>query len=195
MLTDTLPYGEAFAIMADGLNEARALRVVEILNDFRTLQLHISQLKSDAPRGGEREEGYVLMNQCVAEAQQLLTAEFSPDAIQQSGGNGEAEKIQLQRIIVDASCRRFQAHKIYLRMAAARRWEISRMQVLQGQRPGHQHTEALAAVNQTLREELSGITDSYVINDLRSSDMRAGHWLDDDPPLSTILNRLQSQLG
>lgn len=190
---ETLPYGEPFPIMADGrktihfcqtsfnihalltfliytVNDARALRVVEIINDFRNLQLHISQLKSDAPRGQENEEGYVVMSQCVVEAQRLLTSQFNTD--QRSKGNGEAEKVQLQRyapealrihwdggthitlfdrIIVDASCRRFQAHKIYLKMAAARRWEMNRSQILQGQKPGPRHSGALAAIDQTLR--------------------------------------------
>lgn len=55
------------------------------------------------------------------------------------------------RIILDASARRFQAHKIYQRMAAARRWAMSRAQVLQGQRPSSRHTAALAALDDTLR--------------------------------------------
>ena len=79
------------------VNEARALRVVEIINDFRTLQIHISQLKSDPPSGAEREEGYVVMSQCVGEAQHLLAAQFNPESAQQLSGNGEREKMQLQR--------------------------------------------------------------------------------------------------
>lgn len=39
------------------------------------------------------------------------------------------------RIILDASGRRFQAHKIYLRAAAARRWAINRASAPPGQKP------------------------------------------------------------
>lgn len=102
-------------------------------------------------------------------------------------------------------------------MAAARRWEMGRTRILQGQKPESRHAQALAAVNQTLRDvrfcfspfiyfsakcsktkrgrlqELSEITDNYIINDLRSTDLRAGHWLGDDPTLSTIRSWIRSQ--
>ena len=54
------------------------------------------------------------------------------------------------RIILDASARRFQAHKIYLRIAAARRWSMNRAQVLQGQKPAQRHHAALANADRTL---------------------------------------------
>lgn len=89
------------------VNEARALRVVEIINDFRTLQIHIPQLKSEPPGGAEREEGYIVMSQCIAEAQQLLAAQFSPESAQHLSGNGEGEKIQLQRYVLLADIAAF----------------------------------------------------------------------------------------
>ena len=36
-------------------------------------------------------------------------------------------------------------------------------------------------------KELSEVTDQHVFSDLQSADMRAGYWLNEDPPLSTIL--------
>ncbi|EGD83930.1 hypothetical protein H112_07612 [Trichophyton rubrum D6] len=178
--------------MSDGYNEARALRVSELINDFRTLLVHISQLKLDATEMAEVAQGYVLMRQCVAEAQELLASQFDIQSIQNLQGDGEFEKVQLQRIILDASARRFQAHKIYQRMAAARRWAMGRAQVLQDQRPSSHHTAALAALDDTLRTELSRITDSYVLSTLASADVRAGYWLNEDPSLSTILNWIWS---
>ncbi|EEP82596.1 conserved hypothetical protein [Uncinocarpus reesii 1704] len=178
--------------MADGLNEARALRVTELMNDFRTLLLHISQLKTDSPLGEEHEEGYALMRRCFHEAQSLISAQFNVESIQNGNGDGEWQKVQLQRIILDASARRFQAHKLYLRMAAAKRWATSRMQVLHGQKPSQLHRAALRTIDETLRNELSSFTDSYIRNDLRSADARAGHWLAEDPELSTILQWFRS---
>jgi hypothetical protein len=54
-------------------------------------------------------------------------------------------------IIVDASVRRHQAHKIYLRAAAALRWVNSRAAVLQGHRPHAGHAPALQLIRNTLR--------------------------------------------
>jgi hypothetical protein len=53
------------------------------------------------------------------------------------------------RIILDASCRRFQAHKIYLRAAAARRWAINRASA-QGQKPSERESR-LKSVDDLLR--------------------------------------------
>jgi hypothetical protein len=56
------------------------------------------------------------------------------------------------RVILDASARRFQAHKVYLRAAAARRWAIHRQNILRGQRAGPQHASQLKAVDDTFRQ-------------------------------------------
>ncbi|PGH06563.1 hypothetical protein AJ79_06502 [Helicocarpus griseus UAMH5409] len=177
--------------MADGLNDARAIRVTELMNDFRTLHQHIAQLKRDPPPGEAGEEGYVLMRQCILEAQTLLSLGFNVQPTQ--GSSAEAEKVQLQRVIVDASARRFQAHKIYLKMAAASRWVTNRAQVLQGQKMSAQHVAGLRAVSQTLHSEVAAITDSSVVDNLRTADINAGYWLGDDPSLSTILNWIRTQ--
>ncbi len=44
-------------------------------------------------------------------------------------------------------------------------------------------------------QELSQITDQHVASDLHGADRRAGHWLDEDPPLDRLLAwiRLQPQ--
>ncbi|KAL2222908.1 hypothetical protein M432DRAFT_635544 [Thermoascus aurantiacus ATCC 26904] len=179
--------------MADGLNEARALRVAELMNDYRTLQLHIAQQKADLPPEDNGEEGYRVMRECLTAAQSLLSSKYNLASTQTQGGDEETRKAQLQRIILDSSARRFQAHKIYLRIAAARRWVINREHVLCGQRPDAFHASRLRAVDDLLREELANVTDQYVVSDLRAADVRAGHWLDEDPSLSTILDWIQSQ--
>jgi len=55
------------------------------------------------------------------------------------------------RIILDASTRRFQTHKIYLRAAAAMRWVGHRAQILQGQKANGRHANALHALDEHLR--------------------------------------------
>jgi hypothetical protein len=179
--------------MADGLNQARALRVAEIINDYRTLLIHVPQQNVQAPPEDAHEEGYVVLRESIAAAQTLISASYNARAGPTQASSEETERAELQRVILDASTRRFQAHKIYLRAAAARRWAIHRQNILRGQRPGPQHASQLKAVNDAFRQELQQITNAHVVADLRAADVRAGHWLDDDPSLSAILALIRSQ--
>jgi len=54
-------------------------------------------------------------------------------------------------IMLDASARRFQAQKIYLRAVAATRWANSRAVILQGQKPQAGHLPSLQATSEGLR--------------------------------------------
>jgi len=174
--------------MADGLNDARAMRVAELMNDYRTLQLHISQHGTDIPSSSERSlEGYRVMIESVQAAQRLLSVGFS-NTPSRNSGDDETQKAQLRHVIVDASARRFQAHKLYLRVAAARRWAIHRSTVLRA--PRADDASRLREGDIMLQHELMEVTDHYVFSDLQSADMRAGYWLDEDPALSTILGRI-----
>lgn len=192
------------------------MRVAELLNDYRTLLLHISQQQADTSPEEYYEEGFTVLRECHAAAQRLLSANYHPCPVTGTG-NAETEKAELQRytftlrhgaiasiaincplydpntypnpgsrVIIDSSTRRFQAHKIYLRAAAARRWAMTRTNILRGQRPTPAHAPALKAAHVTLQQELARVTDQHVIADLRAADLRAGHWLDDDPSLDTI---------
>ncbi|OJJ76117.1 hypothetical protein ASPBRDRAFT_51779 [Aspergillus brasiliensis CBS 101740] len=177
--------------MADGLNEARALRVAEIINDYRTLLVHISQQNVQIPSAEANEEGYKTIREGLAAAQALMSSNYNP-SMTPAQSNVETEKAELQRVILDASARRFQAHRIYLRVAAARRWAINRQNVLRGQQPGPQHAAQLKTVSNTFRQEMAQVTDQYVVADLRAADTRAGHWLADDPSLPVILTWIRS---
>ncbi|KAF9891107.1 hypothetical protein FE257_005043 [Aspergillus nanangensis] len=178
--------------MADGLNQARALRVAEIINDYRTLLVHISQQNVQVPGAEINEDGYRVIRECLAASQTLMSSNYSAAIPPAHGNNEETEKAELRRVIVDASARRFRAHKIYLRVAAAKRWAINRQNVLRGSPPGPQHASQLQTISATLRQELSQLTDQYVVSDLRAADVRARHWLDDDPSLPTILGWIRS---
>lgn len=56
------------------------------------------------------------------------------------------------RILLDASARRFQAKKIYMRMVAAARWVNMRSGILQGQTRHAGHTAALRQADQALQQ-------------------------------------------
>lgn len=155
-------------------NERRAIRVAELMNDYRTLQHYIVQVQATPSNGDYNEEGYSILRQCSNDAQALLSATFTD---MQSGGAGlEGEKGQLQgylsppldadctpfvamltggvsskRIMIDASVRRFLAQRIYLRATAATRWASSRAAILQGHKAHAGHALALQQVDNQLR--------------------------------------------
>jgi len=171
------------AIMADGLNNARAMRVAEILNDYRSVQNYIAAIRASPSAEEYNEDGFVILRQCVVQAQQLLAQPFNTET-----GSADAEQIKadLRRIIADAAVRRFKAQKIYLRATAALRWINARNQVLQGQRPHAGHAATLQQIRNTLSLELAAITDARVDATLRQNDTAAGKWLAEDPSLVMI---------
>lgn len=79
------------------VNQARALRVAEIINDYRTLLVHISQQNVPAPAADYWEDGYKIIRECLAEAQALMSSNYMPSIPAAGGSNEEAEKVQLQR--------------------------------------------------------------------------------------------------
>jgi hypothetical protein len=173
------------------------MRVLEIMNDFRTLQVHINSLttRSDAHPPDTQSyylDGYVVLRQCEAESQAILAMHYNPGNLGlQSGPIAETEvqKATLQRfattfgsartealgsntvcrIILDAGTRRLQAHKIYLRASAAMRWVQMRAQLLRGEKPGPRHVDGLRAIDRRLRE----VCLSYL---WFSSDVVPGWW-------------------
>lgn len=146
--------------------------MAEIINDYRTLLLHIPQQNIDASPEDYWEQGHVLMRECLAAAQALMGSNYTPAIVFGQASNEEAEKVQLQRyvltyvlvtlrdidltdlnrVILDGSARRFQAHRIYLRIAAARRWVLHRTRILHGQRPTAQHSVQLRAIDGTFQQ-------------------------------------------
>ncbi|OQD63314.1 hypothetical protein PENPOL_c009G07563 [Penicillium polonicum] len=166
--------------MADGLNQARAMRVAEIINDYRTLLLHISQQHVEPSQEEYWEDGFVVLRESLASAQTLMSVNYQACPVT-GQGNVETEKAELQRVILDSSARRFQAHKIYLRAAAARRWAMTRASFR-----GSNSTAQLKSTTATLHQDLARFTDQHVVADLRAADLRAGHWFDDDPSLEAI---------
>lgn len=111
------------------------------------------------------------------------------------------------RVLLDASTRRFQAQKIYLRASAAHRWAQYRTAVLQGAKPDSSHAMALQATDEHLQavseppspvrfgpladlspsQEVALITDGAVFTQLRAADQQAQCWVGEDPPLRFIV--------
>ncbi|KAL8946814.1 MAG: hypothetical protein Q9222_006839 [Ikaeria aurantiellina] len=163
------------------------------MTDFQILQRRIAEYAPNPPPEDYYEEGYEVLRQCRAEAQAVLVVPYPVDLSQVSSGLGEQEKRQLQRIILDASARRFQSKKIYLRAVAAVRWSNARNVILDnGKSPQSQNVLLQQATN-SLRAELAAITDVRITSELRQADVQAGYWIQDDPPLATILNWIRSQ--
>lgn len=77
------------------VNQARAMRVAEIMTDFRNIQTYIASIRANPSAEEYNEEGYLVLRRCVAEAQVLLSQPFQT----QPGGRGddEQDKMQLQR--------------------------------------------------------------------------------------------------
>jgi hypothetical protein len=68
------------------------MRILEIMNDFRTLQLHISShiTRAEAiPPSREQYylDGYVVLRQCGAEAQAVLATHYNPGILGLRAGN------------------------------------------------------------------------------------------------------------
>jgi hypothetical protein len=84
------------------------MRILEIMNDFRTVQLHISSHVTRAQANPPDQEsyyhdGYVVMRQCSAEAQAILAGHYNPGNLgMQAGGagDGEAQKTTMQRSVI-----------------------------------------------------------------------------------------------
>ena len=88
-------------------NEARAMRILEIMNDFRTLQMHISSLitRSEAHPPDQQSyylDGYVVLRQGAAESQAILATQYNPGNLGLQAGHvpeTEVQKATLQRYI------------------------------------------------------------------------------------------------
>lgn len=77
------------------VNDARAMRVAEIMTDFRNLQHYLVQLRATPTAEEYYLEGYSLLRQCTTEAQTILQTPFSGGS-GAVGGDPEREKQQLK---------------------------------------------------------------------------------------------------
>ncbi|KAI0179235.1 hypothetical protein GGR52DRAFT_297493 [Hypoxylon sp. FL1284] len=171
----------------DGLNDYRTARVAEVFADFQTLQYYIAA----APVHPQNEddyytEGWAALRQCSIDGQHILNCAADVTVPQAHGGEEEQSKAELRQILLDSYSRRHEARKIYLRQSAAQRWVEYREAVLQGQRPNSTNRQQLRDCDAQLRRDLSQITDEFVYEELRTTDMNMHRWLAEDPSLMTV---------
>jgi hypothetical protein len=86
MLTEFLP-----------VNEARAMRVAEVMNDFQIIQCRIAQSEESQSVDDYNASGYRLLRQCRAEARAVLAAKYDDGIAPTPGAPAEQEKRHLQR--------------------------------------------------------------------------------------------------
>ena len=79
------------------VNEARALRVTEIMTDYQGFLRRIAEYAPNPSPEEYFEEGYEVLRQCRAEAQAVVNVSFPVDSTQLPNGSGESQKCQLQR--------------------------------------------------------------------------------------------------
>ena len=72
------------------------MRVAEIINDYRTLLVHISQQQVEASQAEYWEDGFVVLRESQASAQTLMATNYQPCPVP-GQGNAETEKAELQR--------------------------------------------------------------------------------------------------
>lgn len=77
-------------------NQMRATRISEVMEEFRSLQHNIAQIKVLPGEHEQSGEGYVVLRDCNNEGFDILTAPFSADS-EPPGGDVEEEKRQLKQ--------------------------------------------------------------------------------------------------
>ncbi|KAL0942671.1 uncharacterized protein CTRU02_200557 [Colletotrichum truncatum] len=178
----------------DGLNEHRAMRVGEVLSDFRTLQYYIAAAPTDPTNMNDYyTEGWAALRQCALDGQHILNCAADTSVPQVSGGPLEQEKAELKQVLLDSFARRHECQKIYLRQAAAQRWVENRDSVLQGGSPSSRNQSHLRACDQQLRVELTMITDETIYSELQASDRSMGRWTAEDPSLRSVQRWLRAR--
>lgn len=75
------------------------MRVAELVNDYRTLMLHISQQNIASRPEEYNEQGFVVVRDCQAAAQRLMAANYFPAPVV-GHNSAETEKAELQRYVL-----------------------------------------------------------------------------------------------
>ena len=77
------------------VNGTRAIRVAEIINDFRNIQQYLAQIRANPSAEEYNEEGYVVLRRCAAEAHALLLQPVNAQS--PNSGDDEQTKADLRR--------------------------------------------------------------------------------------------------
>lgn len=78
------------------VNHVRAIRLAEIVQDFRSLQQRISQIQMVTTAEEYYGAGQTILRECLAEGHRILAVPFAPSA-DIPDGDPELEKAHIQR--------------------------------------------------------------------------------------------------
>lgn len=81
--------------MRSSLDDARALRVVELVDDYRSLLIHIMEHTRSIPLGNATQYGYRVLRHNHTAAQHLLASNYRPAMLSTHGE--EEQTAQLRR--------------------------------------------------------------------------------------------------
>ena len=82
------------------MNEQRAVRIAEIMSDFRNLHYFILQFTASPSHGDEYYLlGFATIRACFESAQVIISAEYDSSLLQTQGQDAEREKAQLQQYV------------------------------------------------------------------------------------------------
>jgi hypothetical protein len=80
------------------VNDYRASRVAEILDDFRTLQYHIAAAPTEPPNADDHyTEGWAALRQCAIDGQRILEVAADTRVPNPAGGEVEQMKAELKQ--------------------------------------------------------------------------------------------------
>lgn len=85
----------------NAVNHARAMRVAELMTDFRNLQRHLASIRVTHVPEDHNLEGYVVLRQCMSEGQAILNQPFQSSSVHPRGDE-EQEKTQLRQYVRQA---------------------------------------------------------------------------------------------
>lgn len=77
-------------------NDARAMRIAELMNDYRTLLLHVMEQTSSIPLSDALQKGHLVLNQNREAALNLLRTSYKHSGITNNRGNGDTEPSHLR---------------------------------------------------------------------------------------------------
>lgn len=86
---------EAGTYKQSSLNDARVLRIMELINDYRSLLIHIMEQIRGISLDNAREYGHRVLRQNHAAAQHLIASSYKPAAV--FGYKDDDQAIQLRR--------------------------------------------------------------------------------------------------
>lgn len=170
--------------MSDGRNEARVRRAIEIYDDFRSLKVQTGLITSRAkglPPDVYDLKGFAGLRDVGAKADALFSREVT-SVDTRDIPNTEEFKARVRSLTLQYSALRWKAHQLYLKVSAYHLWTQLREQAIEKDKT----KKIMPEIDERLQQELERITDEFVVEDLRATDLQKNCWLEEEPSLNRI---------